>query len=51
MTNFGFAGFDNVVHVGTNGKMSEICAAMGLANLESIDALIETNRRNYQLYR
>ena len=51
MTNFGFAGFDNVVHVGTNGKMTEICAAMGLANLESIDALIETNRRNYQLYR
>jgi dTDP-4-amino-4,6-dideoxygalactose transaminase len=51
MTNFGFAGFDNVVHVGTNGKMSEICAAMGLANLESIDSLIETNRRNYQLYR
>jgi dTDP-4-amino-4,6-dideoxygalactose transaminase len=51
MTNFGFAGFDHVVHVGTNGKMTEICAAMGLANLECIDALIETNRRNYQLYR
>jgi dTDP-4-amino-4,6-dideoxygalactose transaminase len=51
MTNFGFAGLDHVVHVGTNGKMSEICAAMGLANLECIDALIETNRRNHHLYR
>lgn len=51
MTNFGFAGYDNVIHVGTNGKMTEICAAMGIANLESIDSLIATNRRNYQLYR
>lgn len=51
MTNFGFSGYDNVIHVGTNGKMTEICAAMGIANLESIDSLIATNRRNYQLYR
>ncbi len=51
MTNFGFAGYDNVIHVGTNGKMTEICAAMGIANLESIEHLIATNRRNYQLYR
>jgi dTDP-4-amino-4,6-dideoxygalactose transaminase len=50
MTNFGFSGYDHVTHVGTNGKMSEICAAMGIANLECIDDLIETNCRNYQLY-
>ena len=33
MKNFGFAGYDNVVHIGTNGKMNEMCAAMGLASL------------------
>ena len=31
MRNFGFAGYDNVVHPGTNGKMIEVCAAMGLS--------------------
>lgn len=51
MTNFGFAGYDDVVSVGTNGKMSEISAAMGLTNLESLDAFIEVNRRNYASYR
>ena len=30
MRNFGFAGMDNVTNVGTNGKMSEVSAAMGL---------------------
>ena len=34
MRNFGFAGLDNVIHPGTNGKMTEICAAMGLVNLD-----------------
>src|SRR5690348_16496863 len=29
MRNFGFKGYDNVVHPGTNGKMIEVCAAMG----------------------
>ena len=51
MRNFGFAGVDNVIHPGTNGKMVEVCAAMGLTNLDSIDAVIETNRRNYYAYR
>ena len=37
MRNFGFQGFDNVIHLGTNGKMTEVCAAMGLTSLESID--------------
>jgi dTDP-4-amino-4,6-dideoxygalactose transaminase len=50
MKNFGFAGVDTVTHVGTNGKMSEISAAMGLTQLEDIDMLIETNRRNYTQY-
>jgi dTDP-4-amino-4,6-dideoxygalactose transaminase len=51
MRNFGFSGYDNVIHPGTNGKMIEICAAMGLVNLEHIDSVIEVNRRNYQAYR
>ena len=36
MRNFGFADYDEVGHVGTNGKMSEIAAAMGLTSLESL---------------
>lgn len=51
MRNFGFAGEDTVVHEGTNGKMNEVSAAMGLANLQSIDDLIATNQRNYEVYR
>ena len=31
MRNFGFAGYDNVIHPGTNGKLTEVCAAMGLS--------------------
>ena len=51
MRNFGFAGYDKVVSLGTNGKMSEVSAAMGLTGLDSIDEFIATNRRNYQQYR
>lgn len=51
MRNFGFRGNDNVVYVGTNGKMTEVCAAMGLTSLESIHDFIVTNRRNYYAYR
>ena len=51
MKNFGFAGYDNVVHVGTNGKMSEVAAAMGLTSLESLQEFILVNRQNYAQYR
>ena len=51
MRNFGFAGFDNVIYPGTNGKMAEISAAMGLTNLEQIDHFVEVNRSNYEQYR
>jgi len=50
MRNFGFAGKDTVIYIGTNGKMDEIAAAMGLTSLESIDRFIAVNKRNYQLY-
>jgi dTDP-4-amino-4,6-dideoxygalactose transaminase len=51
MTNFGFSGYDNVIHLGTNGKMTEVCAAMGLTNLAGIEDLMAVNRRNYESYR
>jgi dTDP-4-amino-4,6-dideoxygalactose transaminase len=51
MRNFGFAGLDKVIHPGTNGKMIEVAAAMGLVNLEAIAGFVESNRRNYLTYR
>jgi len=50
MRNFGFKGFDNVEHLGTNGKMSEIHAAMGLTSLEAMEDIVAVNRRNYATY-
>jgi dTDP-4-amino-4,6-dideoxygalactose transaminase len=51
MRNFGFAGYDNVVSLGTNAKMNEVAAIMGLTSLESIDHFVDVNRRNYEVYR
>lgn len=48
--NFGFAGYDRVVELGTNGKMSEVSAAMGLTGLESVDEFVQANQRNLNLY-
>jgi dTDP-4-amino-4,6-dideoxygalactose transaminase len=50
MKNFGFAGYDKVIYIGTNGKMNEVSAAMGLTVLESLDEIIAVNRRNYEQY-
>jgi dTDP-4-amino-4,6-dideoxygalactose transaminase len=50
MRNFGFAGLDTVIYIGTNGKMNEVSAAMGLTSLESFDRFVEANRRNYLGY-
>jgi len=50
MRNFGFTSYDHVASLGINGKMSEVCAAMGLTNLESMDEFIAVNRRNYKQY-
>jgi dTDP-4-amino-4,6-dideoxygalactose transaminase len=50
MKNFGFHGYDTVEYIGTNGKMTEIAAAMGLTGLESLDEFVEHNRRNYVRY-
>jgi dTDP-4-amino-4,6-dideoxygalactose transaminase len=51
MRNFGFSGYDQVSYLGTNGKMPEICAAMGLTGLEDLDELVEVNRRHLRTYR
>jgi dTDP-4-amino-4,6-dideoxygalactose transaminase len=50
MANFGFADYDEVTHLGTNGKMSEASAAMGLTSLESMDAFVAHNRENHRRY-
>ena len=51
MRNFGFSGVDEVSYIGTNGKMNEISAAMGLTSLESLDKFVETNYQHYKQYR
>ena len=50
MKNFGFAGYDEVASIGTNGKMSELSAALGLTNLESIENFTQVNRENFEVY-
>jgi dTDP-4-amino-4,6-dideoxygalactose transaminase len=51
MRNFGFGGKDNVIYIGSNGKMSEVAAAMGLTSIESHEEFIAVNRANYERYR
>ncbi|MDY6952881.1 MAG: DegT/DnrJ/EryC1/StrS aminotransferase family protein, partial [Thermodesulfobacteriota bacterium] len=51
MKNFGFTYYDTVDYIGTNGKMTEICAAMGLTSLESMDDIVAINYVNYKQYR
>ena len=50
MRNFGFRGADNVISLGINGKMPEICAAMGLTGLDALEDTIAVNRTNYECY-
>jgi dTDP-4-amino-4,6-dideoxygalactose transaminase len=51
LRNFGFVDYDRTVSGGTNAKMPEMSAAMGLVNLAAMDDFIEVNRRNYIAYR
>ena len=50
MKNFGFSDYDQVTQLGTNGKMSELAAAMGLTNLESFPEFASANRMNFAAY-
>ncbi|WP_286691169.1 MULTISPECIES: dTDP-4-dehydro-6-deoxyglucose aminotransferase [unclassified Aeromicrobium] len=50
MHNFGLGQGGRVEHVGTNAKMSEASAAMGLTSLDAFAEVCEHNRRNHELY-
>ena len=50
MRNFGFIGYDQVVCLGTNAKLSEIHAAMALTNLECFSDIVSKNKANFQAY-
>lgn len=50
MKNFGFAGYDNVIYLGINGKMNEVSAAMGITSLESLEEFITINQNHYRQY-
>lgn len=50
MRNFGFRSKDDVIYLGSNGKMTEVSAAMGLTSFDSIEEFIEGGRRNYLRY-
>ena len=49
--NLGFIEYDKVISHGVNGKMNELCAALGLTNLESMDNFIAVNYQNYEQYK
>jgi dTDP-4-amino-4,6-dideoxygalactose transaminase len=51
MRTFGFADNDLVTSVGTNAKMSELAAAMGICSLARFDEYVEINRSNHEQYR
>ncbi len=49
--NFGFVDYDEVIGVGTNGKMPEICAAMGLSNLKAFSTTMTKCKETYLEYK
>ena len=48
--NFGFTDRDDVIGLGTNAKMSEISAAMGLVNLDSLPGFIDESKKKFEYY-
>jgi len=50
LANFGLRG-DDIQGAGTNAKMSELHAVVGLSNLKHIDAILARRRHQGQLYR
>jgi dTDP-4-amino-4,6-dideoxygalactose transaminase len=51
MKRFGFSAYDTVTSSGTNAKLSEVGAAMGLTSLESFSEFVTHNRTNYEAFR
>lgn len=48
---FGFENHADIVEDGTNGKMTEVHAAVGLANLKCLDAALADRKRKYAMYK
>lgn len=48
---FGFENHADIVEDGTNAKMTEVHAAVGLANLKYLDAALDDRKRKYALYK
>ena len=51
MRNFGFRGYDDIACLGTNAKLNEVSAAVGLGSLEQFPSIVELNRANLAHYR
>ncbi|QNP70794.1 dTDP-4-dehydro-6-deoxyglucose aminotransferase [Streptomyces roseirectus] len=51
MHNFGFNQGRVSTEAGTNGKMTEAAAAMGLTSLDAFDETVRHNEANYEIYR
>lgn len=51
MRQFGFTDYDQVSVLGTNAKMTEASAIMGLASLERLPTFVESNRQRFEIYR
>ncbi len=49
--NFGLINSTDIEYVGTNAKMNEFCAAMGICNLRHIEDALEKRRETDKLYR
>ena len=50
LINFGFTGPSTIESIGTNAKMNEFQAAMGLAILDDVDTIIEQRKDIWQKY-
>ena len=51
LRNFGFVDYDCVDSIGINGKMPEVCAAMGLANLKNYPSSLNKSKNIYLEYK
>ena len=48
---FGFENHADIVEDGTNGKMTEVHAAVGLANLRYLDTALADRKKKYAMYK
>ena len=48
---FGFENHADIVEDGTNGKMTEVHAAVGIANLKYLDAALADRKKKYTMYK